>query len=152
MQVAEHKRPSLWGACHQFVINLHGYLFEIGMVGWLRMKHHIHFGPQYWNSHTVPREPPTVGNWDKWGTGTPAHMPSRESNPGHWCRSPNACLCANHSPEMGMMLTCDLQGGYFLPHPSHFSVISPQVTYISSPNFNILQAINLTHPDKRKTR
>ena len=52
-------------------------------------------GTKAWNSPPVPRDRqlPHI-----WGTEMPTQTPSRESNPGCWHRSPNACLCANCSP------------------------------------------------------
>ena len=71
------------------------------MVGWLRITHHIQSGPRRENSHPVPRnrQPHHM-----WGTETPTQMLSHESNPGHRCRSPNACLCDNHSPQYNLNL------------------------------------------------
>ena len=57
--------------------------------------------------------------------------------------------------SVSYFLTRALQGGgtIFAPPPYRFSAISPAKLRTDHRQiFNALQAINLTHPDKRKTR
>ena len=43
-------------------------------------------------------------------------------------------------------------GGYFLPHPSFFLRYLPKLRLDHRQIFDTLQSINLTYPDRRKTR
>ena len=73
---------------------------QLPIVGWLWITHHIQSRPRHGNSHPVLRD---CQPHHMWGTETPTQMPSRESGvqkPGRRCRSPNACLCANPSPQL----------------------------------------------------